>query len=151
MQIYFAGPLFSIAERTYNQQLTLKLEAHGFSVFLPQRDGIEILKPPYNTMPTDEKHTAIFKTDRNALLKANILLFVLDGRVPDEGACVELGIAYGQKYLLKKRKLLIGLHTDMRSAFPDAPLNAMVTGALDVVVHTDIDLLVILEEYRNNA
>jgi nucleoside 2-deoxyribosyltransferase len=148
MRMYFAGPLFNEAERTFNLQLSSKLEAMGFSVFLPQRDGIEILKAPYNTMPTEDKHQAIFEIDRDELLEADILLVILDGRVPDEGACVELGIAYGQKYLLQHRKMLIGLHTDMRAAFPDAPLNAMVACALDVIVHNVSDLLDVLEEHR---
>jgi nucleoside 2-deoxyribosyltransferase len=47
MLIYFAGPLFSQAERHFNQQLTHKLEQAGFQVFLPQRDGPEMDKPPY--------------------------------------------------------------------------------------------------------
>ncbi len=45
MLIYFAGPLFSQAERHFNQQLTQKLEQAGFQVFLPQRDGPEMDKP----------------------------------------------------------------------------------------------------------
>ena len=46
-----------------------------------------------------------------------MFLFVLDGRVPDEGACVELGIAYCQKYLHNGDKRLLGLYTDTRAAF----------------------------------
>jgi len=38
MKIYFAAPLFSIAERKYNEILTEKLEKSSFDVFLPQRD-----------------------------------------------------------------------------------------------------------------
>ena len=60
-----------------------------------------------------------------------MFLFVLDGRVPDEGACVELGIAYCQKYLQDTGKLLIGLHTDTRAAFIGSRLNPMVRVALD--------------------
>jgi len=33
--LYVAGPLFSIAERRFNQQLTDKIEALGYRVFLP--------------------------------------------------------------------------------------------------------------------
>jgi nucleoside 2-deoxyribosyltransferase len=148
MLIYFAAPLFCSAERAFNSQLTLELEDRGFTVFLPQRDGVEIIKPPYDGMASDELCQAIFAIDRDKVLEADILLFVLDGRIPDEGACVELGIAHGQKHLLHRDKLLIGLHTDMRGAFLRMKLNAMVQGALDCVVDNEDDLIAALEEYR---
>ena len=59
----------------------------------------------------------MFELDRSRILDSDVFLIVLDGRVPDEGACVELGIAYCQKYLQKGAKLLVGLHTDTRAAF----------------------------------
>jgi hypothetical protein len=71
----------------------------------------------------------------------------LDGRVPDEGACVELGIAYGQKYLLERDKLLIGLLTDRRGAFLGGKLNAMIHGSLDYVADNENDLIAAIEEY----
>ncbi len=150
MRIYFAGPLFCQAERAFNLQLTEKLEEAGHTVFLPQRDGVESSKPPYTEMTNDERLQAIFRVDRDRVLEADILLFVLDGRVPDEGACVELGIAYGQKQLLQRDKLLIGLHTDMRGAFafPGEKLNAMIHGALDDITDNEDDLMAALEEYR---
>ena len=73
----------------------------------------------------------------------------LDGRIPDEGACVELGIAYGQKHLLQRDKLLIGLQTDSRGAFLGAKLNAIVQGALDIVADNEDDLMAALEAYQH--
>jgi len=148
MLIYFAAPLFCQAEKAFNSQLAGKLEERGFTVFLPQRDGVESSKPPYNEMTTDERRQAIFAVDRDKILEADIFLFVLDGRVPDEGACVELGIAYGQKHLLQRDKLLIGLQTDSRAAFLEARLNAIIHGALDYVADNENDLIAALEEYR---
>ena len=55
MLIYFAAPLFSVAEQAFNRQLTEKLVEIGFTVFLPQRDGVEISKPPLIEMPDDER------------------------------------------------------------------------------------------------
>ncbi|HKH37444.1 MAG TPA: nucleoside 2-deoxyribosyltransferase domain-containing protein [Rubrobacter sp.] len=95
--IYLAGPLFSEAERCFNLELTHRLVAMGFDVFLPQRDGVERDRPPYDTMTPEERRHAMFHLDMSRILDADV--FVLDGRVPDEGACVELGIAYCQKYL----------------------------------------------------
>ena len=48
MLIYFAGPLSSDAENAFNSRLTERLEATGFEVFLPQRDGVERAKTPTN-------------------------------------------------------------------------------------------------------
>ena len=149
MRVYFAGPLFCEAERVFNLRLAEKLEAKGYQVFLPQRDGVESEKPPYNKTPKAELQKTIFELDRDRLLQADIFLFVLDGRVPDEGACVELGIAYGQKHLLQQDKLLIGLHTDMRGAFPDGKLNAMISGALDCTMGDEKELITEIEAFRS--
>jgi len=151
MLIYFAGPLFCQVELAFNQQLSQKLEARGFTVFLPQRDGVErgmLGRPPYREMSNTERCRAIFALDRDQILRAEIFLIVLDGRVPDEGACLELGIAYTQKYLAGRDKLLVGLKTDSRVAFPDAGINAMVQGALDALTENEDDLFAALEAYR---
>ena len=147
VKIYFAGPLFSSAERTFNRVLTGRLESLGFEVFLPQRDGVERDKPPYDTMPAEKKRRRLFETDRNEVLDADIFLFVLDGRVPDEGAAVELGIAYAHKYLLGIPKMLIGLHTDVRASFVDAKLNPMLNVPLDHVAEDEQSLLTLLAGY----
>jgi nucleoside 2-deoxyribosyltransferase len=144
--IYLAGPLFSEAERRFNLELTHRLEAIGFDVFLPQRDGVERDRAPYDTMTPEERRHAMFHLDRSRILDADVFLFVLDGRVPDEGACVELGIAYCQKYLQNEKKLLVGLHTDTRAAFIGGRLNPMVRIPLDDVVDDEGTLLRLLAE-----
>ena len=155
MLIYFAGPLFNQAEREFNLKLTKTLEEHGYDVFLPQRDGLG--KDDFNPtsmlgmgMPEEEITQQIFSIDRDRVLEADVLLFVLDGRIPDEGACVELGIAYGQKYLLQKSTLLVGLHTDWRWAFQWAKRNALIDGALDCVVADEDELLAVLESAKQS-
>ena len=148
MLIYLAGPLFSEAERRFNLELTERLEALDFRVFLPQRDGVERGKPPYDSMAPEERRHAMFDLDRAMILESDIFLFVLDGRVPDEGACVELGIAYCQKEMQGSEKLLIGLHTDPRAAFMGARLNPMVSVPLDCVARDEEELLKILREHR---
>ena len=147
--IYLAGPLFSEAERRFNLELAERLEALDFRVFLPQRDGVERGKPPYDAMTPEERRHAMFHLDRSMILESDVFLFVLDGRVPDEGACVELGIAYRQKEVQDIQKLLIGLHTDPRAAFISARLNPMVSVPLDRVADDEETLLRILDEHRN--
>jgi len=145
--LYFAGPLFSQAERSFNQQLTDKIEALGYQVFLPQRDGVERNRPPYDSMPPDDRRRARFAVDKDHVLACDVFLFILDGRVPDEGACVELGIAYCQKELQQPSKRLVGLHTDARVAFPGGALNTMVGVPLEHVAKTEDELMERLRIY----
>ena len=145
MKVYFAGPLFNEAERKFNQNLTDRLEKSGFNVFLPQRDGVEKNKPPYDSMDPDKRRRAMFELDRDKILDSDIFLFVLDGRIPDEGACVELGIAYAQKYLEESNRKLVGFHTDIRAAFLGSKLNPMVKVPLDYIANNEEDLIAFLE------
>ena len=147
MLIYFAGPMFCQAELAFNASLTEKLEDKGYSVFLPQRDGIEPTLDRYKNLSEKELCKLIFDFDRNEILKADIFLMILDGRIPDEGACVELGIAYENKYLNNREKLLIGLHTDMRAFAQQFRLNAMLYGPLDVVVDNINNLMGEIDRY----
>ena len=148
MKIYFAGPLFSESERRFNLELTERLEDLGFHVFLPQRDGVEREKPPYDAMTPEERRRATFHLDKARILGCDVFLFVLDGRVPDEGACVELGIAFCQKELRNSENLLVGLHTDSRAAFLGFRLNPMVLVPLDCIVDDEETLLRVLGEHR---
>jgi hypothetical protein len=148
MLIYFAGPLFNEAERAFNAQLAARLEERGFTVYLPQRDGLEKPNALNLELTLHEQQKAIFTKDRNRILDSDIFLIVLDGRVPDEGACVELGIASSQKYLGEGPGLLLGYMTDWRVFFPDVKLNAMVEGALDAVVDNEDDLFAQLAAWR---
>ncbi len=148
MLIYLAGPLFSEAERSYNESLTRRLEERGFHVFLPQRDGVERDKTPYAAMSPEERRLAMFELNEAKIMGANVFLFVLDGRVPDEGACVELGIAHTQRRLGNVGKLLVGLHTDTRATFTSSKLNPMVRVPLDRIAEDEDSLMEILDEYR---
>jgi hypothetical protein len=148
MLIYFAAPLFSQAERLFNEYLTQRLEAQGFTVFLPQRDGVEKNKPPYISMAPDERRQALFHLDKQQIFACDIFFFLLDGRVPDEGACVELGLAYCQKELQNSKKLLLGLQTDSRAAFLGSKLNPMLWVPLDYVAPDEEILLQVLQQYH---
>ena len=145
LTLYFAGPLFSEAERRFNDALAGRLEQAGVRVFLPQRDGVESSKPPYDAMEPDPRRQAMFAMDREQIAGADVFLIVLDGRVPDEGACVELGIAYTCKWLRGESKLLVGFHTDRRAAFLGSRLHPMIRVALDRIVATESELLDVLE------
>jgi nucleoside 2-deoxyribosyltransferase len=105
---YISAPLFNEMELKFNEEIAGFLEKLGFSTYLPQRDGGEdelLLKEPELWPETSKR---VFQRDVDALKSSSALIMVMDGRVPDEGACVELGMAYAFG------KICIGLQTDTR-------------------------------------
>ncbi len=121
-KIYFAGPMFNQAEKSFNLEITELLEECGYEVFLPQRDGIEAALLEGKT--EEEITEMIFALDAEQVRKADILFMNLDGRVPDEGACVELGIAYAAG------KRCYGFKTDTRAVEQLLEVNPMITGCM---------------------
>ena len=121
-KVYFAGPMFNQAEKEYNLKITKLLEEFGYQVFLPQRDGIEAAKLKGKT--EEELIKMIFDLDAGQVRKADIIFMNIDGRVPDEGACVELGIAYG----IGKR--CYGFKTDSHSVEMGLDMNPMISGCM---------------------
>ena len=148
MRLYFAAPLFSQAERRFNEYLTQRLEAQGLTVYLPQRDGAEKDEPAYTMMTPEERGRAIFHLDKEQIFACDIFLVLLDGRVPDEGACVELGLACCQKELQGTKKMLLGLQTDIRAASSGSHLNPMLCVPLDYLAPDEETLLHVLHQYE---
>lgn len=96
-------------------------------------------------MTSLEKSKAIFEFDKKEMFSSDIFLFVLDGRIPDEGACVALGLYYMHKSLVQKDKLIIGLQTDKRGAYTYSKLNPMIEASLDSNFDSVSDLLEFLK------
>ena len=124
-KVYLAGPLFNQAEKDFNLEITKVLEDCGYQVFLPQRDGIEAAQ--LEGTSEDEMIEMIFSLDEGKVKESDILFMNLDGRVPDEGACVELGIAYANG------KRCYGFKTDTRSVELGLDLNPMISGCMTKV------------------
>ena len=121
-KVYFAGPMFNQAEKEFNLRITKVLEDFGYQVFLPQRDGIEAAQ--LNGKTEEELIKMIFDLDAGQVKKADIVFMNIDGRVPDEGASVELGIAYG----IGKR--CYGFKTDTRAVEFGLEMNPMISGCM---------------------
>lgn len=138
-RVYFAAPLFNEAEKAYNLQIVSILEEYGYEVFLPQRDGF--LAAELEGLTEAEKTAKIFQKDRDETLKADIIFILLDGRIPDEGACVELGIAYASG------KRCYGFKNDARSVEMDMDLNPMIAGCLDKIFY-NLNSEKLIEELR---
>ncbi|MBA2395160.1 MAG: hypothetical protein H0V70_20725 [Ktedonobacteraceae bacterium] len=99
-------------------------------------------------MTPDERRQALFHLDKQQIFACDIFFFLLDGRVPDEGACAELGMAYYQKELQNCKKLLIGLQTDSRAVFLGSKLNPMLRVPLDYIAPEEEILLHVLQLYH---
>ncbi|HET9852965.1 MAG TPA: nucleoside 2-deoxyribosyltransferase [Candidatus Limnocylindrales bacterium] len=95
MRIYFAGPLFSAAERDWNATLAAALRAAGHEVFLPQEQE------------PGKDAAGIFATDVGGIDGADVLVAIMDGADPDSGTCWEVGYAY-------RKKPVVLVRTDMR-------------------------------------
>ena len=114
MKLYFAGPLFSAAERAWNAELAAGLRTGGHEIFLPQ------------DQEPDRDAAGIFATDVAGVDWADAVVAIMDGPDPDAGTAWEVGYAYGKKPVVLVR-------TDMRSlTMSGAPYNAMLTGSATI-------------------
>jgi nucleoside 2-deoxyribosyltransferase len=95
MKLYFAGPLFTAAERDWNVALAGALRDGGHEVFLPQE------QEPGKDAP------GIFSTDVGGIDWAEALVAIMDGADPDSGTCWEVGYAY-------RKKPIVLVRTDLR-------------------------------------
>jgi hypothetical protein len=143
MRLYFAAALFSVQEREFNARLAASIEAVGFDVFLPQRDGYEGPLDPDDAEQADVARK-IFEIDTRQVLGCDVMLCVLDGRVPDEGMAFEMGLAHGDRLHQNRHRRLIGLSTDLRRG--GTARNAMLAGGLDEVYADEESLLQRLSE-----
>ena len=73
MKLYFAGPLFTSAERTWNDDLATALRTGGHEIYLPQDQ-----EPKRDA-------AGIFRTDVGGIDLADALVAITDGPDPDSG------------------------------------------------------------------
>jgi nucleoside 2-deoxyribosyltransferase len=120
MKIYLAGPLFSSAERKFNNELSNLLRDKGYEIWLPQE---------FEQMAMTPKQ--IFVKDLEGIDWADVVVANMDGSDPDSGTCWECGYAY-------RKKPVILFRTDFRAWYrmgiasekeqeDDAPYNLMLT------------------------
>ena len=69
MRIYFAGPLFTTAERDFNTALGALLRAGGHEVFLPRDQELDAYNP-----------AKIFRNDVDHVDWSNVVVGIMDGR-----------------------------------------------------------------------
>jgi nucleoside 2-deoxyribosyltransferase len=111
-KIYFAGPLFTMAEQRFNAEVTRFLENEGYEVWLPQEHE-----------PRRHTAKAIFKMDVAAIDWSDLVVACMDGPDPDSGTAWECGYAFG------KGKPVVCYRTDFRITgdTKGAPYNLMLS------------------------
>jgi nucleoside 2-deoxyribosyltransferase len=114
--IYLAAPLFSLAERNFNQSLMDYLTERGLQVFSPYQecDGLVGID--------------IYKTCLRGVSTASILVAILDGADADSGTCWECG------YASAKGIPIVAVRTDFRGTGDTNGFNAMLYYSATVVV-----------------
>ena len=140
MKIYFAGALFSMAEKVFNETLKnelLKLKP-DLQILLPQDEAKKIFGDP-------DFENKVFQSCVEGVKEADLILCILDGPDADSGTCIELGLAYQQG------KRIIGVRTDFRASEEDG-LNIMVRKVLNEYInktelHSVEELAELIAEY----
>jgi len=128
-KIYCAGPLFNPGERLEMKAIADILKTNGYRVFLPQEDGLEFAKlfPFFIERGATQQQAqqllnmAIFALDVFQIIDSDGLILNMNGRVPDEGAMVEAGIAWA------RNKPVVIFNSDERSLI-HGNCNPLVTG-----------------------
>jgi nucleoside 2-deoxyribosyltransferase len=128
MRLYFAGPLFTQAERAWNHAVAAALVMQGHAVFLPQAEVQEL---------TSLDADAIFAIDLRGIHSAEAVVAILDGADPDSGTSFECGLAYALGIPI------VAVRTDFRGggdALPGqrlATINLMLSQAATRIVLLD--------------
>ena len=139
---YYAAGLFNQAERAFNLEVKAVLDDLGYETWFPQESAGLLGDYVDEGLSIDEARHKIFKMNLRAVEEADVLVFLLDGRVPDEGACIEAGVAFG------RGKRCVGLKTDFRNV-EGGGNNLMIDGILDYRVAGNLDeLRALLSEER---
>ena len=119
MKVYFAGPLFTQAERDWNIRTAEVIEGLGYDVFLPQAHE-----------PRQQTAKAIFEMDVEGLDASDMVVAVMDGPDPDSGTSWEVGYAYAH------HKPIVQIRTDFRGSGEGslAPYNLMLSESAKFIV-----------------
>ena len=124
-RIYFAAPLFSEAERSFNRKAADVLESLYYHVHLPQDldDDAE--------SRGENREEAIYAGNLAALKSADIVVAVIDGADADSGTAWEMG------YAAAAGKRIVALRTDFRRFSGNECVNLMLEMESEVVHSLD--------------
>ena len=131
--IYLSAALFTAAERAFNRRLCDALSVAGHSIFLPQ----------------DIDHRAsqaeVFRQNREAVERTDLVLAVLDGPDVDSGVAWEIGYAHAHG------KPVLGLRTDFRNRSEShaGKVNLMLLYSVDYLEDSCLDWEHVVQALNN--
>jgi len=130
--IYFAGPLFTLAEKNFNKELASKIteKNNQIKIILPQERAPELIK-------LENGFRLVFEDCINMINESDAIVAILDGSDADSGTCIELGYAYS------KNIPIIGIRTDLRASEEEG-LNLMISNICNVLIRdieSDLDAI----------
>lgn len=132
MKIYFAGPLFSEAERNWIRSAIKRIEALAIELDIP----VDVLWP-FELISNeeieelgDEARCEVFERCRSHLVDTDVLVAILDGSQVDDGTAWEMGYYYA---IRPEGSWIVGIRTDYRYAgeFKNSLVNAMIECSCD--------------------
>jgi nucleoside 2-deoxyribosyltransferase len=125
--LYYAGPLFTEAERSWNtgNAATLRARLPQWRVLMPQ----EFCATFENDSSGKPRYDLIATACLEHLAQSDVVLAILDGPDADSGTCFEAGWAVARGIPV------IGLRTDWRPA-EDGTANCMLTRTCRAVVRS---------------
>ena len=122
MNLYFAGPLFTLAERRFNEELSAELQRllPAVEIFFPQ-----VCDKQFQGLPDFAER--LYRLLIDAIDRCDAMVAILDGPDSDSGTCVEIA------YARAKGKPVIGVRTDFRDGEIHG-LNVMTAGICSAIV-----------------
>ena len=152
MKIYFAGPLFSEADRLWIRSTIKKIETLGRSLGVV----VEIIFA-YDLITVEEINSLganarreIFSRCKNHLNDTEMVIALLDGTQVDDGTAFEVGYFYRGK---PEGAKIIGIRTDFRNAGESAGsvVNAMIEISCDRIARSTEELLDVLAQWLDRS
>lgn len=147
MKIYFAGPLFSEAERDWIRSNIRKIQV------LAEEKGFKInIIFPYDLIAVEEMDSLgdqakqeIFRRCRSHLHDADMMIALLDGTQVDDGTAWEIGYFYRGR---TDHSPIVGIRTDFRPSGESngSVVNAMIECCCDRIVRSSEEMLETLSE-----
>lgn len=140
MIIYLAGPIFTEAERDWTgilkKELIAALRSNNIEIEIIW--PFEILKDKLNNYELASEEERILRVCTEGLLKAEVLIAVLDGSQIDDGTAWEIGYFFN-----KHSGKIIGLRTDFRKSgdTENSIVNSLIHESIDLIVKNKRDLI----------
>ncbi|MDO9540367.1 MAG: nucleoside 2-deoxyribosyltransferase [Methanocalculus sp.] len=124
-RVYLAAPLFSEAERRYNEFIRDILATHCFEVYLPQEAGDDSAARHHEAMGD------IFRSNCEAVKNTDWVVAIVDGADADSGTAWEMGYAHALG------KPVISLRTDFRNIGDNEHVNLMLEQSSMVITRRE--------------